>query len=54
MISGGIRQHMAVGPDSEDAKISKKFVLVENDLKHPQTTIESRLNGFGGDWDKLG
>ena len=45
---------MAVGPDPEDAKISKKSILVENDLKHPQTTIETHLDGFGDHWDRLG
>ena len=45
---------MAVGPDPEGATISKKSILVENDLKHPQTTIETHLDGFGDHWDRLG
>ena len=51
-VGGG--QCGCVGPDPEDAKISKNPILVENDLKHPQTTIETHLDGFGDHWDRLG
>ena len=42
---------MTLGPDPGGATILKKSILVENDLKHPQTTIESHRDGFGGDWE---
>ena len=51
---GNIRNYKTLGPDPEGATISKKIIMVKNDLKHPQTTIESHLDGFGGDWDRLG
>ena len=40
--------------DNEGAKMSKNFIFAKSDLKHPQTTLESHLDGFGDDWDRLG
>ena len=35
------------------AKMSKKLKSVKNGLKHHQTILESHMEGFGGDWDRL-
>ena len=40
--------------DNEGAKMSKKIILAKSGLKHPQTTLESHLDGFRDDWDRLG
>ena len=41
-------------PTTINAKMSKIWILVKSDLKHPQSIIESHLEGFRGDWDRLG
>ena len=35
------------------AKMSKKLKSVKNGLKHHQTILESHMEGFGDDWDRL-
>ena len=41
-------------PDNGGAKMSKNLIFAKSDLKHPQTTLESHLDGFGEDWDRSG
>ena len=33
--------------------MSKKLKSVKNGLKHHQTILESHMEGFGDDWDRL-
>ena len=53
-VFGDHLQYTTKTADNEGAKMSKILILSKSDLKHPQTTRESHLDRFGGDWDRLG